>query len=216
MLFRNADGTLRLYRSSDTFHPQRSKGRTTPRGEDLPEEYRWLLGWYRSEYDSEPAACALEDDPLMQLCGLGKELWQSLGGGDAVIRWLRRDEPTPPPWEEIPAAKGGMKKAAYPRATTSNKKASRPSHDFDDVWEQIRNQQGDVFRTKTGLQFTYQLAGNTAVCIRRGEQEINRQLPRGDFEKAWQRMPLSSTRELQDLQGPSYLFAILTDPRVAT
>jgi hypothetical protein len=40
-------------------------------------------------------------------------------------------------------------------------------------------------------------------------------LPRQDFEKAWHRRPLTRTRELQDLQGPSYLFAILTDPRVA-
>jgi hypothetical protein len=40
-----------------------------------------------------------EEDPLLALRGLGKDMWRSLGGGDAFIRWLRSDEPTPPPWE---------------------------------------------------------------------------------------------------------------------
>lgn len=215
MLHRNADGTLRLYRSRDPFHPLRAKGRTTPRDEDLPEQYRWLAGWYRSEYNSETAVTRLEDDPLMRLSGLGKEIWQSLGGGDAVIRWLRGDEPAPAPWEGVPPEQGPAREVMGHAAPAAHRGAKPSGSDFGDVWAQIRKHKGDVFRTKTGLPFTYQLAGNGAVCIRRGEREINRQLPRGDFEKAWQRMPLSTTREIQDLQGPSYLFAILTDPRVA-
>lgn len=41
----------------------------------------------------------LEEDPLMQLKGLGADVWRSLGGGDAVIAWLGSDEVIPPPWD---------------------------------------------------------------------------------------------------------------------
>jgi hypothetical protein len=40
-------------------------------------------------------------------------------------------------------------------------------------------------------------------------------LTRTQFQKAYERSPLQGPGQLQDLQGPSYLFAILTDPRVA-
>jgi hypothetical protein len=39
-------------------------------------------------------------------------------------------------------------------------------------------------------------------------------LPRAHFGRAFDRMPLRGPGQLQDLQGPSYLFAILTDARV--
>jgi hypothetical protein len=45
-------------------------------------------------------------DPLMKLKGLGKEVWKELGGGDAVIDWLRSDKPTTPPWERGRPARG--------------------------------------------------------------------------------------------------------------
>jgi hypothetical protein len=41
-----------------------------------------------------------DDDPLMELVGLGADVWKRLGGGDAVIAWLRSDEVIPPPWEK--------------------------------------------------------------------------------------------------------------------
>jgi hypothetical protein len=44
-----------------------------------------------------------KDDPLSELVGLGAEIWASLGGGDAVIAWLRSDEGIPPPWEKMEA-----------------------------------------------------------------------------------------------------------------
>lgn len=45
-----------------------------------------------------------EDDPLLQLVGLGADVWTQLGGGDAFIAWLRSDTVTPPLWEENDAA----------------------------------------------------------------------------------------------------------------
>jgi hypothetical protein len=43
-----------------------------------------------------------------------------------------------------------------------------------------------------------------------------RLLPRSQFARAFERAPLGGPGQLQDLQGPSYLFAILTDPRIVT
>jgi hypothetical protein len=43
----------------------------------------------------------------------------------------------------------------------------------------------------------------------------NRMLPRSQFEEALKRLPVSGPGELNDLQGPSYLYAILTDHRIA-
>jgi hypothetical protein len=41
------------------------------------------------------------EDPLMKLKGLGKEVWKELGGGDAVIDWLRSEDLTTPPWARL-------------------------------------------------------------------------------------------------------------------
>jgi uncharacterized protein (DUF2235 family) len=50
----------------------------------------------------------------------------------------------------------------------------------------------------------------TALRLR----NTNRLLPRSQVEKAYARLPVSRPGDVQDLQGPSYLYAILTDPRV--
>ena len=49
-----------------------------------------------------------------------------------------------------------------------------------------------------------------------GVPVTNRLLPRSQFARAFERAPLGGPGQLQDLQGPSYLFAILTDPRIVT
>jgi len=98
MLSRNPDRTLRLFRQGDGYHRKRKSGKTQPDRAALPQEHRSLVDWYMSEYD-QPRGRRLEEDPILALAGVGKELWKSLGGGDAVIRWLRSDEILPPPWE---------------------------------------------------------------------------------------------------------------------
>jgi hypothetical protein len=82
--------------------------------------------------------------------------------------------------------------------------------EFDRVWQNIVDHAGKDFRQKTGRTFTYTLDGN---AVR--PSTTNRRLPRSEFEKAYQRAPLSGPGRLQDLQGPSYLWAILTDERIA-
>lgn len=81
---------------------------------------------------------------------------------------------------------------------------------IDDVWARIERHQGELFRQKRGGEFTYRIAYGAVLPDR-----TNRQLPRSHFEKAFERLPVEGPGELQDLQGPSYLYAILTDSRIA-
>lgn len=103
MLYRLPDKSLRLYRPSDPCDPGRQTGRMTPRLKDLPEELHSLLSWYHDEYAGASIGGAegaeTEDDPILGLVGLGKEAWQALGGGEAILRWLRSDDPSArAPW----------------------------------------------------------------------------------------------------------------------
>src|ERR1035437_4556971 len=70
--------------------------------------------------------------------------------------------------------------------------------------------QAETFYQKTGKPFTYAISGGCVV-----PSTTNRQLARSQFARAYERVPLRGPGELQDLQGPSYLFAILADARVA-
>lgn len=82
--------------------------------------------------------------------------------------------------------------------------------DFDTVWRSIVGLEGETFRLKKGQQFKYVISGNSVVPT-----TTNRQLKRSQFMRAFERMPVQRPAELGGLQGPSYLFAILTDPRIS-
>jgi hypothetical protein len=82
--------------------------------------------------------------------------------------------------------------------------------DFDIVWQRIVALQGEMFRQKTGRSFSYAIRSGCVV-----PSTTTRQLPRSQFARAYERAPLRGPGQLQDLQGPSYLFAILADPRVS-
>ena len=79
----------------------------------------------------------------------------------------------------------------------------------DAVWERIVAHQGQVFRQMRGKEFTYSVKGNVLR-----PSATNRNIPRSDFEKALDLMPLHGPGEINRLQGPSYIFAILKDPRI--
>jgi hypothetical protein len=82
--------------------------------------------------------------------------------------------------------------------------------DIDAVWRRIEAHAGETFRQVRGAEFTYRVEGSSVWPDR-----TNRNLARSQFAQALDRWPLTSTTQLQDLQGPSYLFAILTDDRIA-
>jgi hypothetical protein len=56
-----------------------------PFREDIPEQYRYLLDWYRDEY-----ARPVDEDPILAMVGIGRGLWSDEHPDDYVRR-LRED-----------------------------------------------------------------------------------------------------------------------------
>lgn len=81
-------------------------------------------------------------------------------------------------------------------------------HDFDDVWRRVVENAGREFHQYRGKVFMYSLQGR-AISLSTTNQVIGR----NEIKKAWEREP-RKVSDLQDLRGPSYLFAIVTDPRI--
>ena len=110
----------------------------------------------------------------------------------------------------------GTARAGPPQVGGRISLAGRPRNDreagveFDEVWERITRNAGGEFRQKAGKRFTYTATSGSVV-----PSTTNRVLPRSHFEQAYSRAPLAGPGQLQDLQGPSYLWAILTDERIA-
>ena len=80
---------------------------------------------------------------------------------------------------------------------------------IDTIWERIDALQGEEFHQIRGKSFSYRLVG---ASVR--PSTTNRLIPRSDFEEALDCVPLANTVAVQHLQGPSYIYAILMDPRV--
>jgi hypothetical protein len=82
-----------------------------------------------------------------------------------------------------------------------------------EVWERIQRHAGELFQTKTGLLFTYEVPGNYLEVVRSGAL-VNRSLSRTNFAKAVDLMPADGPGALKERQGSSYTWAILMDPRI--
>jgi hypothetical protein len=74
MLYATGKNTRRLFRDGDDFHPERGKGKITPRKENIPSQYYSLLDWYRDKFIGK-RGIAEKRDPILDLRGLGKEIW---------------------------------------------------------------------------------------------------------------------------------------------
>jgi hypothetical protein len=185
ILTENPDGSLRLFRTGDSFHPTRRTGRTAPKPHALPVQYEYLLQ-NQTEGPSGNFEYSPAEDPILAISGVGKEMWKQLGGGEAFIRALRA--------EVFPGFE---------------------SPETGQVWERIEAHRGEEFRTVTGKPFSYDVRGNIVVPRPRKGKPTARQLPRSEFEKAWARRPLSNLDQIRDLQGYSYVYGILTDPRIS-
>ena len=86
MLVETSRGRRRLFRPGDPCNPDRSSGKDIPRDEEIPAEYGELIDWYRNEYVGNGGHRAT--DPILELRGLGKELWAD-EDADAYVRRLR-------------------------------------------------------------------------------------------------------------------------------
>jgi len=86
-----------------------------------------------------------------------------------------------------------------------------PKAPFEVTWSRIVAHAGKYFRTKTGLEFTYRVEKNV---FRPSRTDYG--IARSDFEKAYDLVPLSGPGEITSLvRGPSYVWAVLHDPRIA-
>lgn len=74
MLVETRKNYRRLFRSGDSYHPDREGSKIVPDRENLPEKYHGLLDWYRNDYSRKKMAIH-EADPLLALRGSGKALW---------------------------------------------------------------------------------------------------------------------------------------------
>ena len=82
--------------------------------------------------------------------------------------------------------------------------------DVTEVWQRIKAHQREEFTTKSGLPFTYEISGNTMVVSRSPTYPF----PASQFEQALERVPVDGPQQLHDLRAPSYVWAILHDPRI--
>jgi hypothetical protein len=77
------------------------------------------------------------------------------------------------------------------------------------IWERIKEFEGEEFSQIRGGTFTYKVSGNSLELSR-----TNRNVSKSTFKKALENVPLENTVPLQNLQAPSYLYAILMDKRI--
>lgn len=78
LLFGMSDGSRRLYRPSDPAHADR-KGKMTPSVDEIPQQYRELLTWYKTKY-----ANVMPEDPIRAMWGFDYDIWCGLGADDYV------------------------------------------------------------------------------------------------------------------------------------
>jgi hypothetical protein len=101
LFYKLPDVTYRLYRPGDDSHPGRT-GKIHPDPAGLPQQYRTLVDWYENEYCSAQPLTD-EDDPILKMSGVGRELWADVDA-DEYVSDLRRGWESP----ELP----GMTKSA--------------------------------------------------------------------------------------------------------
>jgi len=81
---------------------------------------------------------------------------------------------------------------------------------FEEIWKKIIEHEGEVFYTKTGKEFTYEVIGDAIYPSR-----TNYRIPKTDFRKAYQIIPISGPGKINKVvRGPSYIWAILHDKRI--
>ena len=81
---------------------------------------------------------------------------------------------------------------------------------IDDLWHRLKDCEGQVFETKTGKPFTYEIAGEVFHPSR---TEYN--ISKADFRKALVRAPFDGPGVVnRTVRGPSYVWAVLHDMRI--
>lgn len=79
--------------------------------------------------------------------------------------------------------------------------------DNDCIWINILNHQGEEFHTVRGKTCSYKISGNQLVLL-----NTNRNISRSNIEQSLTVInPTVSKFEAMNFQGPSYIFAIISE-----
>lgn len=82
---------------------------------------------------------------------------------------------------------------------------------IEQVWSRLIKHQGEEFFTKTGKSLTYQIRENTFYPSR-----TKYAITKKNFEIALGHMPLEGPGALNEIvRGPAYVYAVLSDKRIA-
>jgi hypothetical protein len=81
---------------------------------------------------------------------------------------------------------------------------------MDVLWNRIIACSGEVFHQQRGKSFVYSVSGDT-VYLDTADQDLSRR----QITEAHNRMPLTGPDDIRDLSGSTYIYAILTDRRIA-
>jgi hypothetical protein len=81
---------------------------------------------------------------------------------------------------------------------------------MDVLWNRIIACSGEVFHQLRGKSFIYSVSGDTVYL-----DTTNQDLSRTQITEAYTRMPLAGPDDIRDLSGPTYIYATLTDRRIA-
>jgi hypothetical protein len=83
-------------------------------------------------------------------------------------------------------------------------------NEYDKIWANIVKHEGEQFYTVTGRPCYYKISGNQIILL-----NTTRNIPRSNIERALDVVnPKVSQLERMNLQGPSYILAIIGDPRI--
>ena len=81
---------------------------------------------------------------------------------------------------------------------------------FDAMWDRILRCEGEEFSTVRKVRFTYRIIGGAVV-----PQHTGYPLAKSEFIKAYNFGELKNPGQISNLvRGSSYVFAIMTDPRI--
>ena len=95
--------------------------------------------------------------------------------------------------------------------TNLNQAMKGPELEISSIWQNILKFAGQDFVTKNGITFTYQFINDYTILTSNAPMPLSKQ----NFAKALNMMPVGGPAGFgQKIQGPSYVFALLTDPRI--
>jgi len=140
------------------------------------------------------------------------DLGRALGGSRSAPRQPPQFHPTENEGSGQPAGSEAGSEPPPPAPPAPPSKpmpAGREVNRVDDVWRRIVAHEGETFRQIRGQAFSYTVDGKVLR-----PSTVNQNLSQAIFEQALARVPLRSTVDVQDLRGPSYLYAILMDRRI--